>query len=125
MRTIGGGEVFAAQCEEILRLDKQQLVTIRMFPFSAAALSYNAGSDILFLGEPRVLRYSPSVAIQENVMSASLAVILILISIICGLFFYIITEAQGVGRYRAAAAGSLALVTSCTLEFLVANSVQS
>jgi hypothetical protein len=58
-------------------------------------------------------------------MSASLAVILILISIICGLFCYIITDAQGVGRYRAAAAGSVALVASCTLEFLVANSVQS
>ena len=58
-------------------------------------------------------------------MNMSLAVILILISIICGLVCYIITDAQGVGRYRAAAAGCLALATSCTLEFLVANSVQS
>lgn len=52
MRAVGGGQVFAAQLKEILRLEEQQLVTIRMFPFAAdAALSYNAGFDILFLGD--------------------------------------------------------------------------
>ncbi|MFI7602752.1 helix-turn-helix domain-containing protein [Actinoplanes sp. NPDC049681] len=51
MRAEGGPGIFADQLEEILRLEEQRLVSIRMFPFSAdAALSYNAGFDILFLG---------------------------------------------------------------------------
>jgi transcriptional regulator with XRE-family HTH domain len=52
MRSVGGPAIFADQLREILRLEEQQLVTIRMFPFAAdAALSYNAGFDFLFLGE--------------------------------------------------------------------------
>jgi transcriptional regulator with XRE-family HTH domain len=51
MRAVGGPRVFADQLREILRLVEQGLVSIRMFPFSAdAALSYNAGFDILFVG---------------------------------------------------------------------------
>ncbi|BCJ52794.1 hypothetical protein Asp14428_42690 [Actinoplanes sp. NBRC 14428] len=51
MRAVGGPEIFAEQLEEILRLEEQDLVKIRMFPFTAdAALSYNAGFDIVFLG---------------------------------------------------------------------------
>jgi len=51
MRAVGGPQVFADQLREILRLEEQKLVSIRLFPFSAdAALSYNAGFDILFLG---------------------------------------------------------------------------
>jgi transcriptional regulator with XRE-family HTH domain len=51
MRAVGGPKVFADQLKEILRLEEQKLVSIRMFPFSAdAALSYNAGFDILFIG---------------------------------------------------------------------------
>jgi transcriptional regulator with XRE-family HTH domain len=52
MRTVGGAEVFAAQLREILRLEEQRFVSVRMFPFVAdAALSYNASFDILFLGD--------------------------------------------------------------------------
>ncbi|AGZ38693.1 helix-turn-helix domain-containing protein [Actinoplanes friuliensis] len=51
MRAVGGPRIFADQLQEILRLEQQKLVSIRMFPFSAdAALSYNAGFDILFIG---------------------------------------------------------------------------
>jgi hypothetical protein len=52
MRAVGGPAVFADQLTQILHLQERRLVTIRMFPFSAdAALSYNAGFDILFLGK--------------------------------------------------------------------------
>ena len=57
-------------------------------------------------------------------MQPSVATILVLVSIILGLICYIVTEAQGVGRYRAAAAGLAVLGGSCTLEFLIMNSVQ-
>nr|BFE77135.1 hypothetical protein GCM10020092_104360 [Actinoplanes digitatis] len=51
MRAVGGPQIFADQLQEILRLEERKLVSIRMFPFSAdAALSYNAGFDILFIG---------------------------------------------------------------------------
>jgi hypothetical protein len=53
------------------------------------------------------------------------AVILVLVSTILGLLCYIVSDAQGVGRYRAAVAGLAVLASSCTLEFLIVNSVQS
>lgn len=58
-------------------------------------------------------------------MKPYVAVILVLVSVILGLLCYIITDAQGVGRYRAAVAGLAVLGSSCTLEFLIMNSVQS
>lgn len=51
-RAVGGPQVFADQLEEVLRLEEQQSVAIRMFPFTAdTGLSYDAGFDILFLGD--------------------------------------------------------------------------
>jgi len=57
-------------------------------------------------------------------MKTNVAVILVLISMILGLVCYIVTDAQGVGHYRAAVAGLAVLGSSCTLEFLIVNSVQ-
>ncbi|MEV4637859.1 helix-turn-helix transcriptional regulator [Actinoplanes sp. NPDC049548] len=52
LRAVGGPQIFADQLEEILRLEERQLVSIRMFPFTAdTGLSYDAGFDILFLGD--------------------------------------------------------------------------
>lgn len=68
MRAVGGPQVFAKQLQEILRLEEQKLVSIRMFPFSAdAALSYNAGFDILFIGADNDL--SDAVMYRESGVS--------------------------------------------------------
>jgi len=52
LRAVGGPQIFADQLEEIRRLEEQDSVSIRMFPFTAdTGLSYDAGFDILCLGD--------------------------------------------------------------------------
>lgn len=51
MREVGGREILSAQLEELVRLQEQGLLAVRMVPFAAKfAMSYNAGFDIYFLG---------------------------------------------------------------------------
>jgi hypothetical protein len=51
-RSLGSPAILAAQLRELLRLSDIGLLDVRVIQFSAdIAMSYNAGFDILFLGE--------------------------------------------------------------------------
>ena len=51
-RPVGGPAVLGAQLRELLRMSEMGLLAVRLIKFNAdVAMSYNAGFDILFLGD--------------------------------------------------------------------------